>query len=293
MKKVIFVGGTSHSGSTMLDMILANDEKGFSLGEVHYIFKPVRKHHYEEIDKLKKDENFKNIIKGGEKNLYKNLFRCFPDLDFVVDSSKDPFWISKQMKILDELTIEYKNVLIYKTPQELAHSFAKRNKLKKLEKSIKSYYRTYFYYISEFISISYKQLLQDEDAFKRLCNYLSIQYYEGKKQYWIKNHKTFFGSNRARAHTVNLKSKGEEKIKNLTQEGEQKLYYNPPKDKRLIEKGKAISKKYELLYNCITKKNSAKMVDFNSYNNVRILIIKSTSIIKTILKRIFRIDFVI
>ena len=45
MKKVIFIGGTSYSGSTFFDMILANDPKGFSCGEVNALFNPYRPHH--------------------------------------------------------------------------------------------------------------------------------------------------------------------------------------------------------------------------------------------------------
>ena len=44
-KKVIFVGGTSFSGSTFLDMMLANGEEGFSAGEVYALFYPYRPGH--------------------------------------------------------------------------------------------------------------------------------------------------------------------------------------------------------------------------------------------------------
>ncbi len=45
MKKVIFITGTGRSGSTLLDMMLGNDPKGISLGEVVALFRPYRPHH--------------------------------------------------------------------------------------------------------------------------------------------------------------------------------------------------------------------------------------------------------
>ena len=44
-RMVIFVGGTSFSGSTLVDMMLANDPAGLSCGEVYAIFYPYRRHH--------------------------------------------------------------------------------------------------------------------------------------------------------------------------------------------------------------------------------------------------------
>ena len=243
MKKVIFIGGISYSGSTLLDMILSNDPDGYSLGEVHAMFRPYRFHHYKELEYAKRDKDWYDILSDCEKNLFSNLFIKYPNLNFAVDSSKNPFWITAQMKYLNNQGISYNNVLIYKSPQEFAHSFEKRNKLNILEKSLKSYYKTYRYFISEYKSISYKQLIQDEDALRSLCIYLDIPYLKGKKHYWNKNHKTFFGNNRARAHTANLKSKGKELTINLTEEGKKTLYYNPPKDECLIRYGSYIEDK--------------------------------------------------
>jgi hypothetical protein len=47
MKKLINIYGTARSGSTMLDLILGNDPKGFSLGEVANWFYPWRTHHFD------------------------------------------------------------------------------------------------------------------------------------------------------------------------------------------------------------------------------------------------------
>jgi len=81
-KMVIFIVGTSYSGSTLLDMMLSNDSKGYSLGEVNFIFNPTRSHHYSEIKKNQKEKMWDKIIDSGEKNLYYNLFSQNQHIDY-------------------------------------------------------------------------------------------------------------------------------------------------------------------------------------------------------------------
>ena len=52
-KKLVFIGGTARSGSTLLDKIISNDPKVMSLGEIHAIFCPTRKHHFIELERQK------------------------------------------------------------------------------------------------------------------------------------------------------------------------------------------------------------------------------------------------
>ena len=179
MKKVIFIGGTSYSGSTLLDMILSNDEKGFSLGEINAIFRPYRLHHLQLRTELLSNKVWEKIILDGENKLLPNLFETYQNVDFFVDSSKDPFWIKNQNDILNAKNIKFYNLLIYKTPEELSHSFHKRGILSSLEKHIKSYYTMYYYLIQNFVSISYKDLTTSNYLIKKICDYLEINYFEG------------------------------------------------------------------------------------------------------------------
>lgn len=211
MKKVIFVGGTSYSGSTLLDMILANDPRGFSCGEVHALFYPWRPHHVNPECGCG-DENcnvWSTVLNRGEKKLYETIFDLF-GVDFVVDSSKDLFWIQKQMKLLRKTDIEVQNILIWKTPLELAHSFAKRNRLKEWHKSWISYHRAYYSVISEHKTVKYSDLTNKEDALIALCEYIGIRYFPGKADYWNKTHHTLFGNTSAKIH---LYAQSSEKFK--------------------------------------------------------------------------------
>lgn len=236
MKKVIFIGGTSYSGSTMLDMMLANDERGFSLGEINALFRPWRKHHFEEINKVKEDKIWRQLLEKGEKDFYRNFFIHFPEIDFVIDSSKDPFWIYDQTKYLKNLRIKIslKNLLIYKKPLEIANSFNKRRVLNKWERYWVNYHRLYFSLIPDFKTIPYKDLVTDTNSLKNICAYLEIPYFNSKEKFWDKEQYTFFGNNRTRFHTSNLDYQGEEKSK-FNEDEYRKIYYENVLEKDIIE----------------------------------------------------------
>jgi len=281
MEKVIFIGGTSYSGSTMLDMILANDPKGYSLGEINALFRPYRKHHFEEIERLKKDDKWRKILKAGENELYKNLFRYFPEIDFFVDSSKNPLWINKHIKILVNKNIEVKNVCIFKTPVEIAYSFNKRGLSNQWERTWENYHRLYFALISDFKTVAYKDLVNNDTTLKKLCEYLEIPFFETKKNFWEKQHQTFFGNNRARIHTNNLNSEGEEKLDLSKRKDEyRKIYYEEVHDKDFIssvikimdrnnnlEKISSILENYNILNENVDNNSLlTKSIVFNAYS---------------------------
>ncbi|HDH57681.1 MAG TPA: hypothetical protein ENF16_03625, partial [Bacteroidetes bacterium] len=199
MKKVIFIGGTSFSGSTFLDMILANDPRGFSCGEVRALFHPWRPHHFNPECGCG-DENcevWRQVLQNGEKNLYETIFSLF-DVDFILDSSKDLFWIKKQMRYLGKQNVEVKNVLIWKTPLELAYSFKKRGRLKEWKKSWINYHRAYLTLIGPHLAVKYSDLTKDEKALIKICEYLEIPYFAEKIHYWEKTHHTLFGNTSAK-----------------------------------------------------------------------------------------------
>src|SRR5690554_4398981 len=94
-QKIIQVGGTVRSGTTMLALILGNSKDAISLGEVLHLFFPCKKKHYEKIKELSIDPRWKAILSDKAENLYKNIFNYFPEKRIIVDSSKDPIWFEK------------------------------------------------------------------------------------------------------------------------------------------------------------------------------------------------------
>jgi len=202
MKKVIFIGGSSYSGSTMLDMMLANSPEGFSVGEVHALFRPFRPHHFNpECGCANTGCDFwLQVREAGEKNLYKTIFSLLPEISFIVDSSKDPWWIEKQSQNLQAQGIETRHLLIWKKPAAFAHSMLKR-KRKGWMKSWKNYYRLYFSLIPDYVSVAYSELAQNPDEIlQKVCSQISIPYHQNQKKFWQKQHHTLFGNDSAKIH---------------------------------------------------------------------------------------------
>ena len=247
MKKVVFIGGTSYSGSTFLDLIIANDPKGFSCGEVRALFRPWRPHHINPTCGCleRSCDIWPKILKNGEKHLYETIFDLF-DVDFIVDSSKDLFWIHRQSINLKKLNIEAKNVLIWKTPLEIAHSFKKRGRLNEWRKNWLFYHRAYLTILDKYFPVKYSEFTTREQVLVDLCQYLEIPYYSDKIEYWNRTHHTLFGNTSAKIHLYPRDSEEykqrksdlvDESVKtnSNTDETHRSVYYNNIEDQSLIE----------------------------------------------------------
>jgi len=209
LKTVIFVGGTSYSGSTLLDMVLANTPGGFSCGELTALFYPYRDHHLDfscgcgHID-CKIWETVKN---QGAKHAHKTIFEFFPDIEYIVDSSKDPIWIQDRTNDLVAAGIAVRNILIWKTPEEFYESKKKRRKAMDWSRAWKNYHKLYFRLVKDWKGIQYKRFVTDSGAIDQLCAYLGVPKSDRQFNYWEKEHHTLFGNTSAKIH---LYSKAEE-----------------------------------------------------------------------------------
>jgi len=200
MKQVIFIGGASYSGTTFLELTLGNDKHGFSCGEVKDYFHPTEEHHVNPCCSCGDKECliWEEIKKNGEENLYESIFKLYPEVKFITDSSKDPFWIARQCKKLKSIGIKTKNIVIWKTPDEIATSYYKRNRLKEWHKRWISYHRLYCTLINDWRSIKCKDFIHNTSALENICNYADIPYFRGKEKYQgIKSH-MLFGNNSAK-----------------------------------------------------------------------------------------------
>lgn len=269
MKKVIFVGGTSFSGSTLLDMLLSNDPRGMSLGEIYALKYPFRTHHLQErINLVKHDPKWNRIINASTDQFYTNLINLFPEKDFFVDSSKHPIWIHKNVKALQMQNVKVYNLLIYKSPVEIAESFKKRKRWNEWPKSWINYHKLYFSLIDDFYVIGYKDLVAGHKNFKEICQKVGIQYFDEKFNFWSKKQPTFFGNNRTRYHTF----QNNDELKEFTEKNEgtydpleyRKIYYKEVADKNLIKAVEIIIQKKPQIEKIIeTFKNKALNIPNN------------------------------
>jgi hypothetical protein len=215
MKGVIFIGGSSYSGSTLFDMMISNDEKVFSCGEVHALFHPFRKHHINPVCGCgdRECKIWPKVLRRGEGRIYEEIVEMLPEVEWIVDSSKSPLWIEDQTKGLLKRNIHVENLLIWKTPEEFALSCYKRKKLKGWEKHWINYYQRYFSFVKEWVSIPYRTIAERPSyVLENLASRLKMDYAEGKERFWEKKHHTLFGNNSAKIH---LYSQDSEKFAEL------------------------------------------------------------------------------
>lgn len=211
-KRVIFIAGSSYSGSTILNLILANDPKGMSLGEVRSLMHPYRKHHFTLREEFRSDSRWKKIIDDGANKMYQNLFELFPEIDFFIDSSKDPLWIHRQSKMLKKEGYETNVVLIYKSPLEFAQSALKRKQFNWQRKWV-SYHQIFFYLINRYNQISYYDFVTTpKESIHSMCNKLQINFVEPKLNFWEKKNFNFFGNNHTNYQAIDGKTDIEERI---------------------------------------------------------------------------------
>lgn len=215
MKKVIFVGGTAFSGSTFFGMTLGNDPRGFSCGEVRNFLNPTRPHHMTlPCGCGQKDCKIWEQIKNkGQERLYDTIFERFPEVDFIVDSSKSPFWIRSQRERLFKKGIQTKSILIWKTPLELAHSYQKRGHLQAWERSWVNYHRLFYTLVSDWRAVNYQQYTNNGTVLRKACRYLEIPYFLGKERFWEKAHHVLGGNHSARVHLYSANSEGYRRAK--------------------------------------------------------------------------------
>lgn len=207
-KVVIFVGGSSYSGSTMLDLMLGNDDRGFSCGEISSYFNPTKHPHHHPRCGCGNElcDTWKEIRKHGASRLYQTIFEMHPNVTFIVDSSKNPLRIGKQQKRLRESGVSYRNILIWKHPFQAAYSYKKRGVYGNWERNWVSYHRLYCSLFRNWRSVSYEAVTSTGKALRRVCCCAGISYFPGKEKYWERRHCIIGGNHSARIHLQRMKT---------------------------------------------------------------------------------------
>lgn len=197
MSTLIEVCGASHSGTTMLDLMLGNAPNAFSCGEVYQWFRPWRTHHFE-ID-CACGENpcpYWSRIQDVKENIFhREAFQRF-GVDYVVDSSKDICWILDSNLWGAENRIRVTNLLIWKQPIALAHSYWKRGwSISDAIHGFVRYHTRFFETGLPFFTVYFPDLTREpKTKLEEICNVLGMNYFEGKESFWTKRHHHLFGS---------------------------------------------------------------------------------------------------
>lgn len=194
-RQVILVLGTGRSGSTIVDLIVGNDERGMSCGEVYAYFRPWRKMHRHPTCSCSSGARcsiFNKMRDLPEKGFHEHCLNAL-DKDFIVDSSKEINW-AMDVNLLSRIPVT--NILVYKEPIDLAYSFFKRGLgIKVWREHFLKYHQQLMASQIPFVSINYKTFIESIDTeLPALCGFLKIPYFEEKKAFWKHQSHHFFGS---------------------------------------------------------------------------------------------------
>lgn len=218
MPKVIFIGGTNHSGSTMLDLMLGNCKHCFACGEIYAYFRPWSDHHHNPTCACKGGDNCNLWSKvkelGGEEELYSIISQQW-NKEIISDSSKRISWFKDQQNWNASSDLEIKKILIFKHPLHYTYSYKKRNhSVHQCGKNWNDYNNNFLKAFPSTYVISYKDLATNPEAtLKKACKVLGIKYFENKEKYWNKEHHLLFGGNAPKIH---LHDKGSEHYNHQT-----------------------------------------------------------------------------
>jgi hypothetical protein len=247
MKRVIFVGGTSFSGSTFFMMTLGNDPHGFAGGEIRLLFHPGKEFQVNENWTCGCDDLdcrlWDKVLKNGESHLYETIFDECPEVNFIVDSSKNVLWASEHSERLAKRGIEAHNIVIWKSTMEFAASLKKRGRLSALHHWTR-YHQFYASVMPEWRAVAYRCYTREQDAvLQAVCDYTGIPMFPGKERFWEKSHHVLGGNPSARVHLYAGESErfadtlGRARDPNAMlasmDSKYQKIYYEPPADPEL------------------------------------------------------------
>jgi hypothetical protein len=203
-RTLINILGAGRSGSTMLDLMLGNDEMSFSLGEIHAWFRPFRRHHHKIDCNCGNPEctYWKKILYIPAKDFHAVAFERLGK-QFLIDSSKNLPWVMDNNRWAARNNIRVINFIIYKPLVSYIHSVWKRGE------SVDAALYRYKTYYSRFIeaclpacSISFTELVnQPDETLQRLCSITGQPYRLDRKEFWRGEYHHMFGSGGIRNQT--------------------------------------------------------------------------------------------
>jgi len=209
-KTLINICGSERSGSTMLDLIIGNDPRAFSCGEIYALYHPWRKHHFQPTCGCGRECEFLREFKRiREDQLYNLLFEKY-GYDWIVDSSKDLTWIIDNQKWVMQNEGRVLNLVVWKKPTTFSLSFLKRGRERDYWRLIFiNYYKEFLEAELPFASVCYDDFVQNPEKYIRLiCTILEMEYSDKKLNFWEKEHHQLFGS----GGTASQVQQGESKI---------------------------------------------------------------------------------
>ncbi len=197
-KTLLMVCGAARSGTTMLDLMLGNSDDAVSTGEVYAVYRPYRIHHRSPVCSCGDPScsAWDGLIDVPESEFHANIFRRRPEINVVVDSSKDLRWVIDSNVWAYRAGLPVQNVVIWKNPIELSYSYWRRGeKVDWYRTEFTRYYGRLLDLNLPFIAVNYRKLVTDTSAtLEKLCDRVGLEFTENRMKFWEKRHHHFFGS---------------------------------------------------------------------------------------------------
>lgn len=272
-RKVIFVMGPGHCGSTLFDLIMGSHSDVFSLGEFHRIHQPIDDF-YEGYPKIcgvctgrcefwnqraslpilkmyfSKKNKYRSLFGKVSQcvfNPYKFLFK-WSEKSVLVDSSKQPGWFRRR------LTPSYTwrdmvPYLIYmcRDGRAVVNSYLRKypergiaNITENWKRQINEMNKFYENFLStRRMKVKYEELATyPERVGQAICNFVDLKYEKEMVRYWTHEHHHIFGNGGTRALIFRYRMKFEHQSVSLQKRlNSSKKYYD---DKYYEEVGLAI-----------------------------------------------------
>lgn len=208
-KRVIFIVGLSHSGSTLLGSILgSNPNENFEVfhtGECYPYFNS--KHHAfgnTESVRYKSDSIWKEIDPNTDKtNILTTIFKV-TEATTIVDSGKNRAWLRRCIKECEIKGYDYQAVVSWRSPLNAIYSFWKRNLDLSRWQSEMNQLETTLQLFENYKLVDVGNLIaQPRIKTRHLCEQLKIDYFPGKQRYWEWQHAHLSGAKMQRQHIRN------------------------------------------------------------------------------------------
>jgi len=230
-KKVVFVIGTGHSGSTLVDLILGSHSHAFSLGELASVPKrilrqksvsfcrvcsdtcpvwgaPALQSLLESYFSWEESQNwFLSTLNGHwgsvRKNIYSNLFQLL-NSEVLIDSSKSPSWARRQLRpFWFWRNIDAFLVYVCRDGRGVVSSYLRKypsrdiadvaKQWAKVAKSSEKFFHSFP--ADHRIKIHYEEMALDPaKAVASLCRKIGLEYEPEMLEYWKHDHHIMEGN---------------------------------------------------------------------------------------------------
>ena len=235
MKKVVFIMGPGHCGSTLLDLIIGSHSNAFSLGEFHRFWHvweqaatgeylpicgvceakcpfwntraslPILKLLYSKQNKL-----YSLTGKLGRYVIhpYNFLFK-WSGKNILIDSSKQPVWFAQQLEPAYTWNhMEAYLIYMCRDGRAVVNSYFRKYPERGIKKITENWMRQvsmmneYYEHYPEHrkMQVHYERLASNpEQIVTTICNFLGIQYEPDMLRYWMHDHHHVFGNGGTRS----------------------------------------------------------------------------------------------